>query len=665
VYDNHADAPDELTIRKGDIVTVIEKDIDGLTGWWLCLLHGQQGIVPGNRLKVIPSLELDQFERKSVSTKKRASYETDDNSDSHDALDGIPHNYDYLPNPVKTPAFIPQLSIKDMFDIPLKNPDSDKRSTGNVSQELYDVPSSLNTTLDTTQEIYDIPSNRSSNNLNQSTSSIPTEYDSPRSARKQIVVENQETYDIPSHLTNQRQPPKQPQPYKVPVVALNASNEIYDEPKSKSSIAVDQLMGEIMDSPFNSDSDMSTIKRSPSSNHSNNSSPRSSYTPSTEEQELYDVPKKDNLRLNLHLKNSPSNTMSRTLPRGFSPRNKNLAKGAPTRLQEIYDIPSSTTAATNNRSLPGTPLSNRKINETFDTQQQIYDIPAPRNNDPTSNPEFLSMLRQLERQDQQHSTSNRSSLSSNLSSNNNRISQELNDIPNGSSSNRSSVDASVSSYQNTRNEYTNIKVQQEIYDVPHSKTKRYSGGQLTQPNQTSTPRDQEIYDVPPSSARTPNTKPTTRISHQEIYDIPPNSKNSSQQEIYDIPPNSKNSSQQEIYDIPPNSRNSSQQEIYDIPPNSKNFSQQEIYDVPSAHDVNKVMAEAYDSHKTNRNFNNNNNNNLLIEEPDDDYVDYYDIWNKEPPKELLQQHVKVCKPFINISIVFISIAYHYKTLFKY
>lgn len=53
------------------------------------------------------------------------------------------------------------------------------------------------------------------------------------------------------------------------------------------------------------------------------------------------------------------------------------------------------------------------------------------------------------------------------------------------------------------------------------------------------------------------------------------------------------------------------------------------------------MDEAYSSHKK------RNNNNLLAVPGgnsgycEDDYVDYYDIWNKEPPKELLQQHAKV------------------------
>ncbi|XP_077453055.1 breast cancer anti-estrogen resistance protein 1 isoform X2 [Stigmatopora argus] len=53
LYDNAAESPDELSFRKGDILTVLERDAQGLDGWWLCSLHGRQGIVPGNRLKVL------------------------------------------------------------------------------------------------------------------------------------------------------------------------------------------------------------------------------------------------------------------------------------------------------------------------------------------------------------------------------------------------------------------------------------------------------------------------------------------------------------------------------------------------------------------------------------------------------------------------------------
>ncbi|XP_054609360.1 breast cancer anti-estrogen resistance protein 1 isoform X2 [Dunckerocampus dactyliophorus] len=53
LYDNVAESPDELSFRKGDILTVLERNTQGLDGWWLCSLHGRQGIVPGNRLKIL------------------------------------------------------------------------------------------------------------------------------------------------------------------------------------------------------------------------------------------------------------------------------------------------------------------------------------------------------------------------------------------------------------------------------------------------------------------------------------------------------------------------------------------------------------------------------------------------------------------------------------
>ncbi|XP_050096180.1 breast cancer anti-estrogen resistance protein 1 isoform X2 [Anopheles aquasalis] len=54
-YDNIAESTDELAFRKGEILTVIETDTNGLKGWWLCQLRGRQGICPGNRLKIIQS----------------------------------------------------------------------------------------------------------------------------------------------------------------------------------------------------------------------------------------------------------------------------------------------------------------------------------------------------------------------------------------------------------------------------------------------------------------------------------------------------------------------------------------------------------------------------------------------------------------------------------
>ncbi|XP_066592437.1 breast cancer anti-estrogen resistance protein 1 [Prorops nasuta] len=53
MYDNIAEAPDELAFRKGDVLTVLEQNTAGLEGWWLCALRGRQGICPGNRLRIL------------------------------------------------------------------------------------------------------------------------------------------------------------------------------------------------------------------------------------------------------------------------------------------------------------------------------------------------------------------------------------------------------------------------------------------------------------------------------------------------------------------------------------------------------------------------------------------------------------------------------------
>lgn len=56
LYDNAAEAPDELAFRKNDILTVLEQNPNGLEGWWLCSLRGRQGIAPGNRLRLLPGM---------------------------------------------------------------------------------------------------------------------------------------------------------------------------------------------------------------------------------------------------------------------------------------------------------------------------------------------------------------------------------------------------------------------------------------------------------------------------------------------------------------------------------------------------------------------------------------------------------------------------------
>ncbi|XP_017010907.2 breast cancer anti-estrogen resistance protein 1 isoform X1 [Drosophila takahashii] len=61
IYDNYADTSDELAFKKGDILTVIEQDTEGIQGWWLCSLRNRQGLCPGNRLRVLNSYDSGCF----------------------------------------------------------------------------------------------------------------------------------------------------------------------------------------------------------------------------------------------------------------------------------------------------------------------------------------------------------------------------------------------------------------------------------------------------------------------------------------------------------------------------------------------------------------------------------------------------------------------------
>ncbi|EDW68784.1 breast cancer anti-estrogen resistance protein 1-like isoform X1 [Drosophila virilis] len=61
IYDNQADDPDELPFKKGDILTVIEQNTEGIEGWWLCSLRNRQGLCPGNRLRILNSYDSGCF----------------------------------------------------------------------------------------------------------------------------------------------------------------------------------------------------------------------------------------------------------------------------------------------------------------------------------------------------------------------------------------------------------------------------------------------------------------------------------------------------------------------------------------------------------------------------------------------------------------------------
>uniref|UniRef100_A0A671M051 Breast cancer anti-estrogen resistance protein 1 n=1 Tax=Sinocyclocheilus anshuiensis TaxID=1608454 RepID=A0A671M051_9TELE len=266
LYDNVAESPDELSFRKGDIMTVLERDTQGLEGWWLCSLHGRQGIVPGNRLKILvgmydkqqqqqlqlptsqpsptqshlnlPQSAYSKLPPASQYTAMHPAFSSSSaNSTNPDGIYMLPPSHG-LPAPSslyqvptgpqppqpqpKAPAVAQKQSQaqyppspQDIYQVP---PTAGGPCPG---QDVYRGPPSVNQT----QDIYQIPP------------SIEKSWDSPKSMGKVVVPtrigqvyvydtgkNEQDEYDVPRHL-----PPTQ-DIYDVPPTRTQYNQQVYDAP---------------------------------------------------------------------------------------------------------------------------------------------------------------------------------------------------------------------------------------------------------------------------------------------------------------------------------------------------------------------------------------------------------------------------------------------------
>ncbi|XP_008300909.1 enhancer of filamentation 1 isoform X2 [Stegastes partitus] len=120
LYDNMPESPEELAFRKGDILTVIEQNTGGLEGWWLCSLHGRQGIAPGNRLKLLIG---PMFEAQSSAA---AAAQSPPQSYQQKAGSGAPGLYQ-MPSSLQSPQQQQQQQQQSIYQVP-------------PGQEVYQVP---------------------------------------------------------------------------------------------------------------------------------------------------------------------------------------------------------------------------------------------------------------------------------------------------------------------------------------------------------------------------------------------------------------------------------------------------------------------------------------------------------------------------------------------
>ncbi|XP_041123979.1 breast cancer anti-estrogen resistance protein 1-like isoform X2 [Polyodon spathula] len=335
LYDNVAESPDELSFRKGDILTVLERDTQGLDGWWLCSLHGRQGIAPGNRMKILVGMyekkqegggQLQQqplfppqtppqtplpFHKQSYSTPSPASQYTA----MHPAFQSPADNVYMMPpsHGKGQMQSIYQVPPGPQHQGPLGKPplfqkQGSQQQYQSQSQSIYQVPPSLGQSQDIyqvppgskspPQDVYQVPP---SMNQNQDIYQIPPSmekrsWDSPKPPGKVVVPTRVgQVYVYDSGKTEQDE-------YDIP------RQEIYDVPPNRGA-PVSQYSQEVYDTP-----------------------PMAVKGPNSREmvQEIYDVP--PSVEKNLH-----SQMQSQTVY-DFPPSVSKDVPDGPIR-EETYDVP--------------------------------------------------------------------------------------------------------------------------------------------------------------------------------------------------------------------------------------------------------------------------------------------------------------------------------------
>ncbi|XP_053255228.1 breast cancer anti-estrogen resistance protein 1 isoform X1 [Podarcis raffonei] len=260
LYDNVAESPDELSFRKGDIMTVLERNTQGLDGWWLCSLHGRQGIVPGNRLKILVGMyDKKQLPQQTPQTPQQTPQPTGQTPLAYT------HQGGYTTSPASQytsmhPSFLPQednvylvpapnkapgaplhqgtVTAGQFQSPPGKQPPTYPKQSPSQCQEVYQVPAGPTSPP---QDIYQVPPAPAG--LGQDIYQVPPSLDgrgweAPKTQGKVVVPTRvgqvyvydspkgeQDEYDFPRHLQ---------EIYDVPptrgLLGNQGSQEVYDTP---------------------------------------------------------------------------------------------------------------------------------------------------------------------------------------------------------------------------------------------------------------------------------------------------------------------------------------------------------------------------------------------------------------------------------------------------
>ncbi|XP_072532609.1 enhancer of filamentation 1 isoform X2 [Salminus brasiliensis] len=240
LYDNVPESPEELAFRKGDILTVIEQNTGGLEGWWLCSLHGRQGIAPGNRLKLLIGPMFENQTAASPSPPQSLAHQQRPRTPQ--GLYQVPPSQQ--PSPGSAQGIYQVPPSQDVYQVPQRSalavdgmPSKVLTPTRvgqtyayspapNNSQDLYDVPPMRQ------QGVYDFPPGKQTGK--HSSPHGQSLYDIPPT----VDTRNQGVYDIPPTVDTRNQgvydiPPPSQGVYSVPPFRGNAAQDEgnYDFPQ--------------------------------------------------------------------------------------------------------------------------------------------------------------------------------------------------------------------------------------------------------------------------------------------------------------------------------------------------------------------------------------------------------------------------------------------------
>uniref|UniRef100_A0A3B5BCA7 Breast cancer anti-estrogen resistance protein 1 n=1 Tax=Stegastes partitus TaxID=144197 RepID=A0A3B5BCA7_9TELE len=228
LYDNMPESPEELAFRKGDILTVIEQNTGGLEGWWLCSLHGRQGIAPGNRLKLLigPMFEAQSSAAAAAQSPPQSYHPQQQQQQQQQSIYQVPPGQEVYQVPPRSTLAADKTPSKVVT--PTRVGQSYTYSPGQHNQQdLYDVPPSRS------QGVYDIPpgqmfSGQQAGARNQGVYDVPpSQMDLRTQGVYDIPPSSQGVYSVPPCRTN---PALQEGNYDFPQPLKHKQEGIYDVP---------------------------------------------------------------------------------------------------------------------------------------------------------------------------------------------------------------------------------------------------------------------------------------------------------------------------------------------------------------------------------------------------------------------------------------------------